>query len=195
MSVEMLESAAHAHTAAKTTLPPGSSHQQPAPSKRKLPSSFNINVRPPPSQPVPAASRSRPDTNRDSHVTPSLSTIEEYMIHYESLGYPRSIVKRALQATTMTPGGPAAFAMEHLNQRYKDLPSDIAGVWTDRDDRALRFVMLLSHDGQSLDREGKDRRERLLLERARMKRARLLEKHGRQRMKLREKWLNVKGPR
>ncbi|KAI6778239.1 uncharacterized protein J7T54_004134 [Emericellopsis cladophorae] len=161
--------------------------------KRKLPSSFNTNVRPPPSQPVPAASSSRPDTNHHSHLTPSLSTIEEYMTYYESLGYSRSIVKRALQATTMTPGGPAAFAMEHLNQRHKDLPSDIAGVWTERDDRALRFVMLLSHDGQSLDREGKDRRERLLLERARMKRARLLEKHGRQRMKLREKWLNVKG--
>jgi hypothetical protein len=129
--------------------------------------------------------------NGHGHVTPALSTIEDYMAYYESLGYPRSIVRKALRATTMTPGGPAAFAMEHLKQRNKDLPSDIAGVWTDQDDRALKFVMLLSHGGRSLEREGKDHRETMLLERARKKHARLRDKHGLQRMMLREKWLNA----
>ena len=129
-------------------------------------------------------------------LTSGLSTLDDWINHYQAF-YPRPIVIIGLKATTMTPGGQAAETMESLKQG-RGIPSNYEGVWTDRDDRGLAAVDRLERElgeelyvarGSSfkaknkgtLDRRGKMRKEK----------ARLMDKHGLERMKMRLRFLEA----
>ncbi|TWU73024.1 hypothetical protein ED733_000737 [Metarhizium rileyi] len=59
--------------------------------------------------------------------------------YYESLGYSRSIVIESLMRTTMTPGWPTSLLLEMLSNK-EGVPSNYEGIWTDRDDKSLRYA-------------------------------------------------------
>ncbi|KAI5861298.1 TRF2-interacting telomeric protein/Rap1 C terminal domain-containing protein [Durotheca rogersii] len=105
-----------------------------------------------------------------------LETEDQVVDHFCSLGYPRDIVLRALRATTWRLGD-AGQVMEML-KRGEELPQRTRGVWTRRDDEALRLV--------SLEEPPKDERE----QRKRAGARRMLEaKHGLELMDVRREYL------
>lgn len=122
-------------------------------------------------QPQPQRAPSRPNP-------PSLSrkpsSIPEWAEHYESLGYPRSTVNKAMLATTMNPGSLVVTILESLSAG-KGIPPNHAGIWTDRDDKGID---LLLHAGNDLDRTPLDAEEQSMLRKARKEEKRLLDKHG-----------------
>ena len=61
-----------------------------------------------------------------------------FIEHYVALGYPQEIVVQALESTNMTTGN-AAIVMEEL-MRSNEIPENIQGVWTAKDDEALDAV-------------------------------------------------------
>lgn len=102
------------------------------------------------------------------------SSIPEWAEHYESLGYPRATVNKAMLATTMNPGTLVVTVLESLTQGG-GIPPNHAGIWTDRDDGGIH---LLLHAGDDLGRAPLDIEEELMLKRARKEEGRLLRKHG-----------------
>lgn len=170
--------------------------------RRTLPSSFRSPEAQPQWQPAsdpPIVVDDDPDAadsfnNPDpvpspAHAQNSLSTIEDWIDHYESLGYAHDIVIRVLEATTMTPGGPASHAMEAL-RRGEPLPPNHEGVWTDRDDAALRQVLVAGVPGP-LDREPVDEHDARTLAAAVRELSRLEYKHGAERVRLRAQFLEA----
>lgn len=109
--------------------------------------------------------------------------INKWVEHYEALGYSNRIVVRALKATSMTPGWPASYAMQNL-QNGDGMPSNAEGIWTDRDDEALRLV-----NGTDLNKEPASKQETLFINKIKRKVKRLLEKHGQAKMDLRTRFL------
>lgn len=167
----------------------------PAPKKRALPSSFrnstSTSIPHPAPQPEPARRHSTTNNNRrtSSHGNPppsmtrQPSSIPQWVEHYESLGYPRTTVNKAMLATTMNPGTLVTTVLESL-ARGTGIPPNIAGIWTDRDDRALRHV--LAYD---LDRDPLDAADQLSLKKALREERRLLNKHGKLWMDQRKQFL------
>ncbi|KAI0851155.1 TRF2-interacting telomeric protein/Rap1 C terminal domain-containing protein [Daldinia vernicosa] len=103
-------------------------------------------------------------------------TPEDIIDRFCSLGYPRGIVLQSLRATTWRLGD-AGHVMEIL-KRGEELPQRTHGVWTQRDDDALKLV--------TADEPPKDDKEK----RKRIKaRERLEKKHGPELMELRRKYL------
>ncbi|KAI2618558.1 TRF2-interacting telomeric protein/Rap1 C terminal domain-containing protein [Hypomontagnella submonticulosa] len=152
------------------------------PKRRSLPKSFGR-------KPLPTASTStsvptreqaqdpfleRPQSTR--RPTPPAETPEDVIDRFCSLGYPRPIVLQALRATTWRLGD-AGQVMEIL-KRGEELPQRTRGVWTQRDDEALKLV--------SSTEPAKDEKEERKRARARK---RLEEKHGSESMELRRKYL------
>jgi hypothetical protein len=115
---------------------------------------------------VGTKSLSKSKTVTDLHVP-----LEQRVEHYMALGYPKQIVKDAINAT-MAPvvkeWGLAAMVMERL-LAGKGIPPDQPKVWTTQDDSDLRFVM---------DVQGKKDVGSGAVERARRARAWLERKHG-----------------
>lgn len=108
--------------------------------------------------------------------TPAEETPEDVIDRFCSLGYPRNIVLLALRATTWRLGD-AGQVMEMLKQG-EELPQRTHGVWTQRDDDALKLV--------ASDEPPRDEKEERKRARARK---RLEEKHGMELMELRRKYL------
>ncbi|XXG96168.1 hypothetical protein Hte_002447 [Hypoxylon texense] len=108
--------------------------------------------------------------------TPAQETPEDVIDRFCSLGYPRNMVLQALRATTWRLGD-AGQVMEMLKQG-QELPQRTHGVWTQRDDDALKLVT----SGEPARDEKEERK------RARA-RKRLEEKHGAELMELRRKYL------
>lgn len=129
-------------------------------------------------------------------LTSGLSTLSDWINHYQSF-YPRPIVNIGLKATTMTPGGQAAETMESLRQG-KGIPTNYEGVWTERDDKGVEMVDAVEKElgetlyvakGSNFNAKGKgtlDRRGK-----ARKEKARLMDKHGEERMKTRLRFLEA----
>lgn len=176
--------------------------------RRSLPHSFTANHGSPKQQqppPPPPAVRSPElaapleadthDPDNDGSAQPprrdeaKLDTLEDWVDHYQSMGYPHDIVIKALEATTLTPGGPAAHAMEFLRSG-RGLPTNYEGVWTDGDDAALSRIARAAAGGD-LDREPSDARELAALRGARMDNAKLMAKHGEDSMLLRSRFLRA----
>ncbi|KAI1473189.1 TRF2-interacting telomeric protein/Rap1 C terminal domain-containing protein [Daldinia caldariorum] len=123
------------------------------------------------------AGPSRPERVRPSRrLTSPKETPEDVIDRFCSLGYPREIVLQALRATTWRLGD-AGQVMEIL-KRGEELPQRTRGVWTERDDDALKLVT--SDERQLNDKEKRKR--------ARAK-ERLEKKHGLELMELRRKYL------
>ncbi|KAI0382269.1 TRF2-interacting telomeric protein/Rap1 C terminal domain-containing protein [Hypomontagnella monticulosa] len=116
----------------------------------------------------------RPQSMR--RPTPPEETPEDVIDRFCSLGYPRRIVLQALRATTWRLGD-AGQVMEML-KRGEELPQRTRGVWTQRDDDALKLI--------SSNEPPKDEKEER--KRARSQK-RLEEKHGPESMELRRKYL------
>ena len=181
---------------------PSAPPHQTRPVRRSLPSSFATAISPPqPSEPSssrrPHAAQPFPDTHdpfnqpdpRPRRDTPNFDTIEGWIEHYESMGYPHHIVDTALKSTTLTPGGVAAHVMESLRSGL-GVPQHNEGVWTDRDDRSLRIIMEAEANG-NLEREALSEGELHLLRNARKARIRLTNKHGAERMAVRKRYLKA----
>ncbi|KAI1260140.1 hypothetical protein F5Y18DRAFT_406394 [Xylariaceae sp. FL1019] len=90
---------------------------------------------------------------------------DEIKERFIMLGYPEDIVVRSLQATSWN-AGDAGYVMEVL-KRGEPLPRNTTGVWTQRDDDALKLVY--STAAPSSDKEERKRAKQL---------QRLQSKHG-----------------
>ncbi|KAI0835094.1 TRF2-interacting telomeric protein/Rap1 C terminal domain-containing protein [Hypoxylon sp. FL0890] len=154
------------------------------PKRRSLPKSFKTR-KPSPristSTPGPSsrhvAQSPSPEQPRSVHrPIPVKETPEDIIDRFCSLGYPKKIVLQALRATTWRLGD-AGQVMEIL-KRGEELPQRTHGVWTQRDDDALKLI--------TSDEPPKDEKEERKRARARK---RLEEKHGPELMELRRKYL------
>ncbi|KAI1077221.1 TRF2-interacting telomeric protein/Rap1 C terminal domain-containing protein [Whalleya microplaca] len=134
---------------------------------------------PPPSPQAPPQSSSQADPQPTPRAqAPAKESPDDVIDRFCSLGYPRDIVLRALQATTWRLGD-AGQVMEML-QQGAELPQKTHGVWTPRDDDGLRLV--------SSKEAPKDAKE----ERKRAKELRRLgAKHGEELIALRRKYLSL----
>ncbi|KAI1088122.1 TRF2-interacting telomeric protein/Rap1 C terminal domain-containing protein [Rostrohypoxylon terebratum] len=149
--------------------------------RRSLPESFS----PKPSR-IASSTPAPTTTQVQSHspevpqptrrAVPVKETPDDVIDRFCSLGYPKNIVLLALRATTWRLGD-AGQVMEML-KRGEELPQRTHGVWTQRDDDALKLVMS--------DDPPKDEKEER--KRTRSKK-RLEEKHGTELMELRYKYL------
>jgi hypothetical protein len=80
--------------------------------------------------------------------------VRAFVDHYISLGYPEEVVTQALLATTLETGD-VAMVMEAIMQGA-GIPGNIEGVWTFRDDEAVRlpehekeFARVISKHGEA----------------------------------------------
>ena len=176
-----------------------SARKRPAkPGRRTLPSSFggtSHTSQPQPQQPRSSRPEQSPDTHDpdndpDPHPRrdmPKLDTIEGWIEHYQSMGYPLHVVVTALNATTLTPGGLASHVMESIISK-QGIPTHHEGVWTDRDDRSLRIVDAIGEMG----RDAADAEEHQALRKANREWKRLVNKHGEAAADLRRQYLRAK---
>ncbi|KAG5981555.1 hypothetical protein E4U55_002836 [Claviceps digitariae] len=108
--------------------------------RRSLPASFNTNSQRFTAQKAEARTQ---QPSRPSRVAPDeegqSQSIRECVEYYEGLGYSRSIVMESLNRASLRPGWPATFLMERLKNNEK-IPSNVEGIWTDRDDKSLRYA-------------------------------------------------------
>ncbi|KAG6021119.1 hypothetical protein E4U41_002611 [Claviceps citrina] len=121
--------------------------------RRSLPVSFRPNSQHSPpaqqaearaaQQPPSRPARADPDTEEPS---PSQSqsqsqsqSLRDWVEHYEGLGYSRAVVMESLNRASLRPGWPASHLMELLSKKEK-MPPNMEGVWTDRDDKGLRYA-------------------------------------------------------
>lgn len=105
---------------------------------------------------------------------------------YLSQGYKEHEIVEAMRRTTMTPGE----AMDIVIKSIRDgrgVPDDCEGIWTDRDDSQLKYVVRVSGLGGMPGGDGAEERRRK--EKAQKMLDRLLYKHGEARVKLRKKFL------
>ncbi|KAH9988231.1 TRF2-interacting telomeric protein/Rap1 C terminal domain-containing protein [Xylariaceae sp. FL0662B] len=132
---------------------------------------------PPQSQPPRAAAPTTPRPQSAAKESP-----DDVIDRFCSLGYPRDIVLQALQATTWRLGD-AGQVMEMLHQRGGALPQKTHGVWTPRDDDALRFLVNTSTSASARDAKAEKKRAKEL--------RRLEAKHGPELIALRRKYLGL----
>lgn len=109
--------------------------------------------------------------------------LKEWIKFYQSLGYEQKYVIKALMATSMSTGGAAAEAMESLKQG-NGLPTHMEGVWTDRDDKALRMI-----NATEVNKTPADGHEKRRIDNAKKEALRLKNKHGDGLVELRTQFL------
>ena len=97
---------------------------------------------------------------------------------FERLGYPHTVVVKALKATTMIPGL-AGMVMQSLVDG-KGVPSDEPGVWTVTDDLGLQGVQKVHRDENVPDDVRREAKKEL---------KRLAKKHGIGDVELRKRYL------
>ncbi|KAG5974270.1 hypothetical protein E4U58_003247 [Claviceps cyperi] len=109
--------------------------------RRSLPSSFYKR----PSQDLPAQEArkmsqqpSQPESP-DRRASGSEPILLECVENYKAQGYSRDIVMDALRRTSLQPGWQAEHLMELLSKN-EEVPANIKGVWTARDDVGLRWA-------------------------------------------------------
>jgi hypothetical protein len=109
------------------------------------------------------------------------SSLSEKVQFYRSLGYSRTHVKQAFEATLTW--GLAAVVMEEL-KNGRGISDNWAGVWTAKDDGDLKFVLAAERDVGERKRSGKmpGREDRESVRRAERLRRRLVVKHGMERV-------------
>ncbi|KAK3401933.1 hypothetical protein B0T20DRAFT_492913 [Sordaria brevicollis] len=164
--------------------PPNPQHQQPPPSSSSYPP-------PLPKHPLPHSGRNLGDGIASEDP---LAIVKRYT----SLGFRRSDCCKGVFATTHDPliAGHAIYAVA----KYKKLPGDVPGIWTESDDEDLKRVDRFYKKQRTGERDGGDGEdggggeweedeERIMkvLEMRRVKEVerRLEEKHGRKRMESR----------
>ncbi|EFY91307.1 transcription factor Rap1, putative [Metarhizium acridum CQMa 102] len=108
--------------------------------------------------------------------------IRECTEFYEALGYPRAIVIESLMRTTMTPGWPMISLLEKL-QNEEGVPSNYEGIWTDRDDKSLRYA-----DAIEARKSSASTRE---LNKAKKELDRIVHKHTQEAVDLRRRFLRA----
>ncbi|EEY22064.1 conserved hypothetical protein [Verticillium alfalfae VaMs.102] len=126
---------------------------------------------------------------RNNEVRPALETdqdadeVARKVEYYESFGYSRKIVCRALTATCMETGI-ASEVMEMLKTHpNQGLPTNMMGVWTSKDDEGLRFICGEPYSDPKIER---DRSHNVGRERRRLE-----HKHGRNRIATRIEFLAI----
>ncbi|KID77924.1 Homeodomain-like protein, partial [Metarhizium brunneum ARSEF 3297] len=151
--------------------------------RRSLPASFQPAPGPLPSQQAEARAR-RPSApirvNLDDEG--NSQDIRECTEFYEALGYPRPIVIESLMRTTMTPGWPMTSLLEKLHNK-EGVPSNYEGIWTDRDDKSLRYA-----DAIEARKSSASTRE---LNKAKRELDRIVRKHTQEAVDLRRRFLRA----
>lgn len=151
--------------------------------RRSLPASFQPAPGRLPSQQAEARAR-RPSApirvNLDDEG--NSQDIRECTEFYEALGYPRPIVIESLMRTTMTPGWPMTSLLEKL-QNKEGVPSNYEGIWTDRDDKSLRYA-----DAIEARKSSASTRE---LNKAKKELDRIVRKHTQEAVDLRRRFLRA----
>ncbi|KAF5134620.1 hypothetical protein E5D57_005255 [Metarhizium anisopliae] len=151
--------------------------------RRSLPASFQPAPGPLPSQQAEARAR-RPSApirvNLDDEG--NSQDIRECTEFYEALGYPRPIVIESLMRTTMTPGWPMTSLLEKLHNK-EGVPSNYEGIWTDRDDKSLRYA-----DAIEARKSSASTRE---LNKAKKELDRIVRKHTQEAVDLRRRFLRA----
>jgi hypothetical protein len=105
--------------------------------------------------------------------------LDEIVEYWMSLGYSHDVARRSLEATTWEPG--LAGRIMQILKNGEHIPTNWEGVWSQRDDEGLALV-----DSIEPPTGDKEARKRARAE------ARLMNKHGEERMTLRRKWLVTK---
>jgi hypothetical protein len=164
--------------------------------RSSLPPSFVKNTRPVttpkrtslpgPSRPTVqkiATPRKEASPPTPSPVKPKARSKAEELVevveYWMSLGYSANMARQCLEATTWEPGLAGS-----LMQRLKGgepIPTNWEGVWSPRDDQSL--LLIDSAEPPKDDKEQKKRTKAM---------AKLMDKHGQERMNLRRQWLITK---
>ncbi|KAI1859099.1 hypothetical protein JX265_010576 [Neoarthrinium moseri] len=153
--------------------------------RRSLPASLMASSKSAPAQrkSMPGPSRSPAQKSPSPPAPPRQQTQAEKLAdvvdYWTSLGYPRAVARRCLEATTWEPG-----LAGRLMQMLKDgesMPTNWEGVWSPRDDESL--LRIDAADAAGDEKEARKRQRAL---------DRLLDKHGEERITLRRKWLATK---
>ncbi|OAA63831.1 Homeodomain-related protein [Cordyceps fumosorosea ARSEF 2679] len=174
--------------AKRRTLPAGFRPQPPPPIPDHE-SSFPRAL--PRTQPPPPPTRRRPAQAIPRRLSRDRE-LSELIQHYESLGYSYKVVVEGLRRTSVTPGL-ATVVMQSLRDGH-GVPANQEGIWTDRDDAALRLVVAAvggvnlddeHHDHSSSKEAVKERRK------AHRARGRLLDKHGQEGVAVRIQYLRA----
>ncbi|KAG6010914.1 hypothetical protein E4U21_002584 [Claviceps maximensis] len=148
--------------------------------RRSLPASFNTNSQRFTAQQAETRSQqpSRPVQEEPDEAEQSQS-LQECVDYYEGLGYSRPIVMESLNRASLRPGWPATFLMERLKNNEK-IPSNVEGIWTDRDDQSLRFADHVRARWQGATQREKDKAKKEL--------DRLIKKHTEEDVDLRRRF-------
>ncbi|KAL7816215.1 TRF2-interacting telomeric protein/Rap1 C terminal domain-containing protein [Trichoderma gracile] len=129
-----------------------------------------------------AANPSDPD---EENVEENKEAFRRCQKDYLSRGAKRHEIIEAMRRTTMTPGEVMDIVVESL-RAGRGVPDNYEGIWTDRDDSQLRYVVRVG----GLERmPGDDSNGRRRKEKAQKMLDRLLHKHGEARVELRKKFL------
>ncbi len=158
------------------------------PKRRTLPSSFaqshsrREKKSIPASQPSSAAEQSPPARPQQKPQSPARDSHDDIIDFYMSLGYGQDVVIRALDSTNWVPGL-ASQVMETL-KKGESLPSNWRGVWTQKDDEALRLIRADSPAQNTKEARKRDKQ-----------RGKLEKKHTREGMDMRIKFLEAIGIR
>ncbi|KAL7932695.1 TRF2-interacting telomeric protein/Rap1 C terminal domain-containing protein [Trichoderma chlorosporum] len=104
--------------------------------------------------------------------------------HYLNQGFSEDVILEAMRRTTMTPGEAMEAVLTSLRDG-KGIPPNTEGIWTDRDDAQLKYVVRVG-DLRRLPDDGGDLRRRK--EKAQKMLNRLLFKHDEPRVRLRRKF-------
>lgn len=139
---------------------------KPSTPRRSLPASFTS------SRPAPRPKHTQePESNSRQ--------IQDWIAHYETLGYPRPIVVEGLQCTTLTPGPLAELVMKSLHEG-RVVPTHHEGIWTARDDSDLNIMSKVEEMADATPRH---------LRAYQKIKSRLWKKHGKERAQLRREFL------
>ncbi|OTA00576.1 hypothetical protein A9Z42_0008040 [Trichoderma parareesei] len=133
-----------------------------------------------------AAGSSNPDEQIiEANVEENKEEFRRCKKDYLSRGYKKHEIIEAMRRTTMTPGEVMDIVIESL-RAGRGVPDNYEGIWTDRDDSQLRYVVRVG----GLERmPGDDTEGRRRKEKAQKMLDRLLHKHGEARVELRRKFL------
>lgn len=150
--------------------------------KRSLPASFKpAQGRFSPKEAEERARRPSAPIRVDLDEEGNSQDIRDCAEYYESLGYPRPIVIESLMRTTMTPGWPTSLLLEKL-QNKEGIPN-CEGIWTDRDDKSLRYA-----DAIEARQSSASTRE---LNKAKKEHDRIVHKHTQEAVDLRRRFLQA----
>ncbi|KAK2603504.1 hypothetical protein QQS21_004273 [Conoideocrella luteorostrata] len=149
--------------------------------KRSLPTSFKPSSERLSVQDVEKRAQQPLRPNRVEPAEEGFSqNIRDCVEYYEALGHSRPIVIESLHRTTLTPGWPATLLFDMLKSK-QGIPQNMEGVWTDRDDKSLRYAGYVESRKSTANTRERNKAKKEL--------DRIVHKHGEAGVELRRRYL------